>query len=260
MTLGHGRERGEEAEGDEGHPVARHSGEVLPGGREHDRCHEQARGEIAAQRAHVRVGELHGPLDRDDGRGEEQRGEERVAEPAVREEHGQRRPPGDVRALDVEKIDAAHADHDPGDAEEARRFLERHVAQPHEDEQAHLPERRHHGDGRELERLGQRHGRDDLAHREEEACPDEAGLDRRRAVPEDEERGERQQKGEASPHCHVLVELVAETLHHGVPQHLAERGRERQGFPHAGESTRARLFPGTMTPMPGGIPLSRRFT
>ena len=239
MALADRGERREEAEGDEGHPVARDGREVLPRRHEDDGRDEEARGEIPAERSHVRIRELHRPLDRDHRRREEKRGHERAAQPTIGDEHRQRLPPGDVRSLDVEQIHAAHADQDAGDAEETWSLLERDIAQDHQEQEAHLPQRGHHGDRRELEGLRQCHGRDDLAHREEQACPHEAGLDLRGAVPENEERGERKEEGEAAPHRHVLVQLVPQPLHHRVAQHLAEGRGQRQGHPHAAESTRA---------------------
>jgi hypothetical protein len=237
MPLRHRGQGGEETERHEGQPVARDGHEVLPRGDEYDGRDEEARREVAPEGAHVRVRELHGPFNGYHGRREEQRGQKGVAQASIGEEHGEGRPPRDVRALHVQEIDADHADQDARDAQEIRLLLERDIAQAHEDEEAHLPQGRHHGDGGELERLGQGHGRDDLADGEEKARPHEARLDDGHAVPDDEERGERQEKRESSPHRHVLVQLVSQALHHRVPQHLAECGGEREGYPHAREST-----------------------
>jgi hypothetical protein len=81
VALGHRAQCREETERDEGQPVARDSREVLSRGDEHHGRDEQTRRQIAAERAHERVGQLHGPLDGHHRRRIEERGEEGEAGP-----------------------------------------------------------------------------------------------------------------------------------------------------------------------------------
>ena len=216
LRLENRRQRGEEAERDELLPVARHRAEVTRRGAQRERGHDETRREVAAEGPHRRVRGEARLLERDDAGRVEERGQQRVALAGIGHQHDERRPRRHAGAPDVEQVDAQRAQQHARHSQRVRSLADRDPGHAEQDQQAHLPQRRHQRDVRELQRLGQGQRRERLRDAEGQAPAVEVRLDRGKADDDARDKCPRQQEREPAPDVDVLVQHVAEALHRGV--------------------------------------------
>src|SRR3989441_6419087 len=145
--------------------------------------------------------------------------------------YAQRLPQRDVRARDVQEVDAPGGEEHARDTERARPLADRRPRHPEQDQETHLPERGNERDVCELERLGERERRERLADAEREAPGEEPGLERGPAGEKRRGEGERQEEGEGPPDLDGLGEGMAQALPGGRRRHRGQRRPRRPAGP-----------------------------